>query len=233
MGRKRLAGSKKYDISGFEMIGGIIDCVPMARLGKYLPTVLQLIMGRMQKTKTLQLERCALWFVALIAGKFGGAVAIQLVDSIQPQLWQMLISRLLEDVDTLPTISDRKVVVVGLTKLLTETKEMVGAYQALWVPVLSSIVKTLDVAQTADDDEDDALEMLEQGGYQTTFNKLAFSKSVQHDYFPDVQNVVQHFATQLCTMGATMSGRLAGMIPPKDRPSIDKYLQASGIAALP
>ena len=230
---QRLASSKKYDKSGFELLGGIINCVPLAMIQQYLPKVLGQIMTRMQKSKTLQLERCALWFISVVAGKYGGSLAINMVDSIQPQLWAMLITRLMDDVDTLQTILERKAVVVGLTRLLTDTPEMVQAYQALWVPVLTSIIKTVEVADAANDDEEDQLEELEKGGYQTTFNKLAFSKSRETDYFPDVPNPVVHFATALCKLGAQMPGRLAAMIPGEVRPGVDNCLQKAGIAALP
>ena len=139
----------------------------------------------------------------------------------------------MDDVDTLQTILERKAVVVGLTRLLTDTPEMVQAYQALWVPVLTSIIKTVEVADAANDDEEDQLEELEKGGYQTTFNKLAFSKSRETDYFPDVPNPVVHFATALCKLGAQMPGRLAAMIPGEVRPGVDNCLQKAGIAALP
>ena len=230
---QRLAASKKYDKSGFELLGGIINCVPLAMIQQYLPKILGQIMLRMQKSKTLQLERCALWFISIVAGKYGGTLAIQMVDSIQPQLWAMLISRLMDDVDTLPSILERKAVVVGLTKLLTETPQMVQAYQALWVPVLTSIVKTVEVNEAANEDEDDQLEELEKGGYQTTFNKLAFSKSRETDYFPGIADPVVHFATSLCKLGAQMPGKLATMIPGEVRPGVDKCLMKANIAGLP
>lgn len=71
--------------------------------------------------------RGMLAFLCLLVGKYGGSVAISTVDAIQPQLWKMLMSRLLTDVNGISDKALNKNVAVGLITLLTETPEMIGA----------------------------------------------------------------------------------------------------------
>ena len=95
-------------------------------------------------------------------------------------------NRLLADVDSIPGETESKVVAVGLTKLLTETPEMLSDYVSLWGPAMTSLVKLFECDAEGEDDEENHLVDLESKGYQAAFAKLAFSGKADHDPFAGV-----------------------------------------------
>jgi len=101
-------------------------------------------------------------------------------------------TRLTSEVDSLPGIVERKIVSIGLTKLLTETQEMHSTYVDLWPAVVSCLVKIFEVRATNEGDEENQLADLESKGYQAAFAKLAYSARQDHDPFADIANPQQY-----------------------------------------
>jgi len=235
---QKLCTSKTYDKEGFKLLGTMIETLTMERMAKYIPTVFQICFARLtdQKMKTMQFMRYTLWMVCLLVGKAGGSFVVQTVDSIQPGLFKMLMTRLTSEVDSLPGIVERKIVSIGLTKLLTETQEMHSTYVDLWPAVVSCLVKIFEVRATNEGDEENQLADLESKGYQAAFAKLAYSARQDHDPFADIANPQQYFSQQLVAVGQQMPGQLGPRIAstdPQVQQCVQKYMQASGIGALP
>lgn len=74
--------------------------------------------------------------------------------SIQQGLFQMVTNRILEDVQKVSGKAERKICALGMTRLLTETPELMASYAHVWPQLLVAIVKLLELPQetTASDD---------------------------------------------------------------------------------
>ena len=118
----------------------------------------------------------------------------------------MLMTRLTSEVDSLPGIVERKIVSIGLTKLLTETQEMHSTYVDLWPAVVSCLVKIFEVRATNEGDEENQLADLESKGYQAAFAKLAYSARQDHDPFADIANPQQYVQFSRHILVSNMGG---------------------------
>ena len=73
--------------------------------------------------------------------------------SIQQGLFQMVTNRILEDVQKVSGDVDRKSCVVGMTRLLAETPELLSTYAHVWPQLLMAIVKLLELPPEAASDD--------------------------------------------------------------------------------
>lgn len=104
------------------------------------------------RNKTTKFMRGMLEFVCLLIGKFGGSGVIKVVDTIQSNLFSLMCKRFLSEVETVPDDVPRKTVIIGLTKLLTETPEMHTQYAELWPLTISAVYRYAFEGEDGGDD---------------------------------------------------------------------------------
>eukprot|EP00039_Didymoeca_costata_P022455 m.4556 g.4556 ORF g.4556 m.4556 type:complete len:965 (-) comp3015_c0_seq1:58-2952(-) len=228
---QKLCASKTYDHEGFKLVGSMLLSAP-EQVKAYIPAILQVCMTRLSKLKTVKFIRGTLWFMCVLIGKFGGTYIIQALNGMQPGLFDMLMNRLLIDIDSFPKEVERKVVAVGLTKLLTETPVMMQNHPNIWKLAMAAVIKVFDLEAVKEEDEENQLAELEAKGYQAKFAKLVYSSQRESDPFAEVQNPRTYFSKQLYTVGQQVPN-LSAQIPHEVLPNVMKCLQAAGINALP
>ncbi|KZS89199.1 Cse1-domain-containing protein [Sistotremastrum niveocremeum HHB9708] len=193
--QQRLIPSKVNDGWGFELIEGVVLHVHGDQMKPYFRAVLLSLLTRMQTSRTdkyaYSLVRFICYVMALQDDRgYGPNYLIAAIEEIQPQLWM----NLLRDV-FLPQIpqflvKDRKLVVVGLTKLLTQSTLMLQpSAQQVWSATFTSLLQLLtslsatSLASNTSNDDTEAtgiteIDLEEQNaGYQAAYSRLAASES--------------------------------------------------------
>ena len=226
---QKLIASKANDHEGFYLISSLVESLEPSVLAPQLKGIFTLLFQRLTSSKTTKYIKGLLVFFSLFAGKYGGSQLILTIDSIQPKLFQMVVQRLfLIDVQKVSGQTERKICAVGITKLLTETPEMLSApYVDLWTSLLQALISLFELPQddTLPDDEH-FIEIEDTPGYQTAFSQLIFAGIKEHDPFGGVvPNVKAHLATSLHKLSTQYPGKLQGMIQAGLTAEAMRYLQ--------
>lgn len=137
--------------------------------------------------------------------------------------------------------AEAKAVVVGMTRLLVEYKELQQANPELWGALLAGIMAVAapesavgrkDGAEDAD--EEDAWEKqqaVQEVSGEAVFSKLHFASAGDHDFFPQVADPLAFVAQQLTNLvRSNPAGGLAPVIGKVLNPSQLAALQARGAA---
>ena len=236
---QKLIASKSNDHEGFYLIGSLVENLEPGALNQYLKNIFLLLFQRLQSSKTTKYIKGLLVFFSLFCGKHGGVALIDVVESIQPQMFKMVIERLyLQDVQKVSGSTERKICAVGITKLLTETPAMlVEPCVALWIPLLQALISLFELPEddTVPADEH-FIEIEETPGYQTAFSQLLYAGSKKHDPFAStVSNAKVYLAHSLHRLSSQHPGKLGGMISGLSGEAaqfLQNYLQSANIPAL-
>eukprot|EP00124_Ichthyophonus_hoferi_P004893 Ihof_evm2s604 gene=Ihof_evmTU2s604 len=200
---QKLLSSKINDHHGFALIVGIVECVPKEYLAPYLKNIFILVFQRLQSGKTVKFVIGLLQFVALLMDKHGADDAINVIDSIQPQLFGMVINSLfIPDLQKVSGTNERKACAVGLTTCLTQSQAMMTTYIQQWPSLLAALIKLFELPRE-DRSDDDFIDVEVPGGYQNTFSRLAFSGKADHDPYKAIADPRTHLALALHQLTST------------------------------
>jgi exportin-2 (importin alpha re-exporter) len=203
---QKLIASKLNDTHGFELLNSIFDHVPAADLTPYLKHMVVLLLNRLQKFKTAKFTRGFLmWCMHVINSEtFGPEALLQLFDSIQPNLFSMVLGQILvAEISQVVSMEERNVVLMGMIKLFPHLLKN-PAYQSTLTPLLSALANLLVVPEAQDagnefEDELAALEMEESAGYQASFTRLATVGKKKRDVGNGKQAFKQGFAALMAS----------------------------------
>ncbi|TPX53175.1 hypothetical protein SeMB42_g00951 [Synchytrium endobioticum] len=184
-----LISSKVNDHHGFELLASMFDYVPPEAITPYMKNVVILLMTRLSNARTAKFTKGFLNFVCtvFVYNKPGMEVdvVLRLFDTVQPMLfWTVLMDVLLPTIDDPRTPEERKIIIVGLTNLLTKSEVILAPENLrLWAPIVKAINLLLQVPLVQDktgiDDEEEAVfgpaepSQEETTGYSASFSRLA------------------------------------------------------------
>ncbi|KAI9569377.1 armadillo-type protein [Boletus coccyginus] len=189
--QQRLVPSKMNDGWGFELLEGVVRHVDPTQLKPYMRPLVMMLLKRMQTSKTDKYVYHFTYFLlltmAIDVARMGPDYVISTVEEIQPQLWsQILTGFVIPQVQKMPH-KDRKVVAVGLTRMLTESQVMLSEPASRsWPAVLTALVKLFSEPRYLASKEGDSvggtglteIDYEEQtAGYQAAYSRLAASES--------------------------------------------------------
>ena len=237
---QKLIASKSNDHEGFYLLGSLIQHVNLTRLSPHFRDLFILLFQRLQNTKTTKYVKGLLVFLGLFSGKLGGSLLIQTVDAIQPKLFLMVIEKvLIPDLQKVSGETEAKICAVGMTKLLTETPEILSdPYVALWPSLLESLIKLFECPQdNSVPDEEHFIEIEDTPGYQTAYSQLVMAGFKENDPFGSaVPNAKAHLAESLHKLSSCHPGKLTQMITSgltsEAATFLQSYLQSSNITLL-
>uniref|UniRef100_A0A6U0QQM4 Exportin-2 C-terminal domain-containing protein n=1 Tax=Eucampia antarctica TaxID=49252 RepID=A0A6U0QQM4_9STRA len=178
-------------------------------------------------------------FFALYIGKFEFQNFIDQLNSVQPGLGVMLlmqvwIPRLQTDV---PIRIDAKIQVVGLTKVLCDTRVLMSDPngQQIWSKALEAVVKVVTSPNTKfgalDEDSDIPAEI----GYDATFSRLYFATRPPLDPFSEICDPTMFLAKSLHTLCSSNPGKFPSLIQqglqsdPKLSAGFENIFQRAGL----
>ncbi|KAI5951635.1 CSE1 [Candida jiufengensis] len=153
---QNLLASKANDTYGFDLVQSILLNVPLQSLQPYLNNIARIILTRLQKSRTDKfVKRFVLFLFNLTTMKLsnkkfnntdavsGGDFIIQLIDSVQPGLFQQIYTTfILPTSSILANLQDKKIVNIGIS-LLLKNQNFVSHYSNLVKPTIETLEKNL------------------------------------------------------------------------------------------
>ncbi|EJD41525.1 importin alpha re-exporter [Auricularia subglabra TFB-10046 SS5] len=205
--QQRLIPSKINDEHGFELLQGLVQDTPVPAWAQYFRGVLVTLLTRLQTSKT---DRFVYYFVhffcfvlAVQRPELTPDWLIRAVVEIQPGLWGNLLNTFVIAQVPQFVARDRKVVIVGVTRLLCQSEQMVQnpAYAAHWPRLCTALLQLAAKKPAATDapapvtglDAVGATEIdIEEAnaGYQAAYARLAASESERKDPVPGVPDPI-------------------------------------------
>ncbi|KAI8365486.1 Cse1-domain-containing protein [Choanephora cucurbitarum] len=193
--QQKLVYSRQFDHYGMLLLETITKRIPLSVLGNYLPVLCNAVLKRLlskKKGDEITFDRFTrnftLWMcTCFLAESMNGPDSIiRVFETIQPGLFgQVMNFFVLPDLSKLHKPIDRRIASVGMTHLLTRSDSMVSPpySEELWPKSMFALLALLELPAAAETDGPDELYTLdiEEGGYQTTFAKLATSHPIQED----------------------------------------------------
>jgi exportin-2 (importin alpha re-exporter) len=219
--------------SGFKLLAAVITHSSMEALAPHIGTVITIILQRLHKKQSLVLLRHYLRIIGLLAAVHGGEGAEASLNSADDGLLFTNAEQLIvPHANKVLGRINRKVMVVGLTRLITEVGG-VAERPPLWVGLVGAIVELLeakaDRATDAKEDGDDT----EQMEYAASFSRLTFAVAKQEDPLPDVEDARVAFIGQLSEFAAAHGGAVSAMLgeaPAAVTKAVSAYADAAGVA---
>jgi len=202
--QQRLIPSKMNDVYGFELLQAAVMDIPVGELSKHFNVILLTLLNRLQSTRTDKYTAGFVQFICFVmaiqVNEMNPSFVVNAINAIQAGLWTSILGNVILPQVTKFPFKDRKLVAVGLTKLLTQCDEMLQpSNSSTWPPTLVTLLELLSMPGLAKDSKtdveaEDALSSIDHeeqnAGYQAAFTRLAASESTKFDpvaYVPDTK----------------------------------------------
>ncbi|KAI7862255.1 Cse1-domain-containing protein [Spinellus fusiger] len=195
--QQKLIQSRNNDYYGLVLLSSLTKHVPINVLGNYLPTLVSSVLKRLQTKKrdasTVTFDRFirnfTLWVCLFCASENAGGpdTLMGIFDGFQQGLFGQIVPLfVIPDLSMIKDPIEKRICGIGLVRLLTQSNRILQEpyLGQLWPKVLVGLLSQLELAPVISEEGPDALytyDIEEEGGYQTTFSKLATSVSTRED----------------------------------------------------
>lgn len=237
---QKLISSKANELYAFDLLRAIVMYMPADAFMPRMKDIVQLILMKLQQSKTPKYVGLVTHFFALFVGKFGSQAYLDQLNQLQPGLGLTLMVQVW--VPRLQAVSpmrlEAKTQIVGLTKLLCETPALLADTngQQIWSQLLACAVKIVcspesHLSSLSVQENDDDAEI----GYDATFSVLHFATRPARDPFPDVQDASASLVQSLGKLCAAHPGQVTPLIAqglspdPKLSAGFDGLCQKAGV----
>ncbi|XP_015789619.1 exportin-2 [Tetranychus urticae] len=212
---QKLIASKTNDHEGFYLLQALMENLSGDILAPYWNRVLILLFSRLTSSKTVKFIRSLLIFLSLFAYKYGAQNLVTLIESIQVNMFIMVIERLyIPEVQKVSGTLERKICAVGMTEILKLPVLIEGAAQHLWSNMLQSLIALFELPEDDSIPEDEHfIEIEDTPGYQASYAQLVFAGKKEVDPFKGtIPDAKAYLAVQLGQLAQKYPGRLPGLV---------------------
>ncbi|XP_076289313.1 chromosome segregation 1 [Lasioglossum baleicum] len=230
---QKLLASKVNDHEGFLLLQSIIQHFAPNVLEPYMKQIFVLFFQRLSSSKTTKFVKGLIVFFAYYIIRYGSSNLITIIDQIQPQMFGMVVERvLLADMQKISGDIERKVTAVGISNLLIDCPTMLDSPYSTYYPrILAALVEFFELPQDQSTvPEDDLIPEIETvAGYQVGYNQLVCAKTPAKDPLEAIGDVRLHLAQGLGRLSPGQLPNLLGQIPEPNANHLRTYLQTAGI----
>ncbi|ERL89802.1 exportin-2 [Dendroctonus ponderosae] len=212
---QKLIASKSNDHEGFHLMQSLLQNVPKEAIGPYLKQIFFLLFQRLSSSKTTKFVINFIVFICLFIVKYSARELIALIDGIQPQMFGMVLEKLLiPELQKVKGQIENKIVSCGVSKLLCETPETIdGTYGKYWPQLLQALLKYFEMPPDESTLPDDHfIEVDDTPTYQTSNARLNFANNSKEDPLPGVNDTRQFFVQSLANLSSSQVGKLPTLI---------------------
>ncbi|XP_043276599.1 exportin-2 [Venturia canescens] len=231
---QKLIASKANDHEGFLLMQSIIEHFPPNVLDPFMKQVFVLLFQRLSSTKTTKFVKGLIVFFAYYIIRYGSSSLVTIVDSIQPQMFGMVVERvILADLQKVSGEIERKVAAVGISNLLIDCPAMVESpYNVFYPRVLATLVEFFELPHDQTVLPEDALfqDVDDSSGYQAAYSQLICARNPKKDPLGAIGDVRLHLAQGLGRLPPGQLPGLLGQIPEPNANHLRNYLQTAGIS---
>ncbi|KAJ8681341.1 hypothetical protein QAD02_017128 [Eretmocerus hayati] len=229
---QKLIASRANDHEGFLLIQAIIEHFPPDALQPYINQIFVLLFQRLSSSKTTKFVKNLIVFFSYYIIRYGANNLVTIIDSIQPQMFGMVIERvIIADMQKVSGGVDKKVTAVGMANLLIDCPAMLeNPYVTYFPRLLASLVEFFELPQDeSQTPEDQILDIDDSSGYQAAYSQLIFARNPKKDPLTSIADVRIHLAQGLGRFEPQRLRQLVGQIPEPNANHLKSYLQTAGI----
>lgn len=237
-----MIASKANDHEGFYLLQNLLFYYNAAELQTSMRQIFGLLFQRLSLSKTAKYLNGIIVFFSFYVVKIGGSSLVQLIEEIQPGMFGMLLERVfITDMAKVSKELDRKMVAVGVSKLLTECSELYsGQYIAYWPRLLHSLIdlferppEKLPYLDGIEGGADADVVVDAEPGYQAAFSQLTFAQPKQLDHLAEVTDGRQYLARALSNLSQSVSPvEVTNLLTPLEsdyKQMLMKYCDRAGV----
>ena len=197
--------------------------------------IFALLFQRLSLSKTTKYVRGTIVFFSYYATKVGPSSLIELIDNIQASMFGMVIDRVfIPDMAKVSSDLDRKIVAVGMSKLLTDCPAMLCApYVQSWPKLLQALIELFELPPDESTlDGDNFIEVDDSPGYQAAFSQLYFAQPKKDDFLADIKDGKKYLAESLAKLSHSRPGVVPNYIANlggDHQMALQKYCAQSGV----
>lgn len=233
---QKLISSKANEHYGFLLMGSLVEFAGADALRAHIVEVFNILLMRLQNSKTVRYTRHISLFFSLVIGKWGASAWLQILNSVQPGLGGMLLKQV-----WLPCVmtesafnrSDTKTMIVGMIMLMKEP-DIAGMDNGnVWATMVCAILKLVGsgnvLMSSADDgkhNEDGGDDVEIEIRFDSSFSKLHFAGKPVTDKFPDISDPAGLLAKSIQECCALKPGALSSLLQAECRNP--KVIEACG-----
>ncbi|KKK25752.1 hypothetical protein P175DRAFT_0331301 [Aspergillus ochraceoroseus IBT 24754] len=147
---QKLLATKANESYGFDLLESVIEYFPSTTLEAYFTDIMQIILTRLQNSKTenltLRFVRFYHFMCANDAKGYSADFVIQVVDKVQADLFTPIyLNVILPDTQKLARPLDRKTAVLSFTKTLANSEAFASRYKKGWGFTCEALLKLLEL----------------------------------------------------------------------------------------
>ena len=128
----------------------------------------------------------------------------------------------------------KKIVVIGLTRLLCECPLMLDpTYIGTWPQVIQGLIELFELPPDKNEMEGDQYEQADAEGYEAAFSQLSFALPKVHDPCAHIADsrkfLVENLAKWSKSVGADVVARMIATLPADHQQALQKYCAQAGV----
>ncbi|MCL4144882.1 UNVERIFIED_CONTAM: hypothetical protein GTU68_064982 [Idotea baltica] len=230
----KLNASKSNDHEGFYLLQTMILHIPKEALEGYWNRIFLLMFKRLSSSKTSKYIKCLLVFFSLFTCQHSVAKLVSLVDSLQANMFGMVIERLIvPELQKVSGDTERKLCAVGVTNILSDSDIYAGKYSAMWPNIVQATISLLEFpADNSHPAGEHFVDVESVSMFQGSSSRLVnASKSLEDPLLGKVDNPKAYFVQKIVQLSqihpGTMQSKLTQMTQ-ETQSQLMAYLQQSG-----
>lgn len=149
-------------------------------------------------------------------------------------MFGMVVERILiTDMAKVSGERDRKIVTIGMTRILCECPTMLNQpYLNYWPVLLQTLIQIFELPPDENLLEGDLLAADNETGYQAAFSQLSFAQPIQQDPFPEIADAKKYLLDNLAKLSSSHSSTIGGLVrqmPADHQQALEKYSAQYGL----
>lgn len=150
------------------------------------------------------------------------------------RMFGMVVERILiTDMAKVSGERDRKIVTIGVTRILCECPTMLQQpYLSFWPVLLQTLIQIFELPPDDNLLEGDLLAADNETGYQAAFSQLNYAQPLQQDPFSEIGDARKYLLDQLVKLGTVHASTIAGCVrqmPADHQQALEKYSAQYGV----
>ncbi|KAG7300820.1 hypothetical protein JYU34_015156 [Plutella xylostella] len=217
---QKLIASKTNDHEGFYLVQTLLYKLGMQDLEPYIKQIMTLLFQRLSSSKTTKYVKGLIAFLGFFAAHFGADNLIEIVESVQPNMFSMYVQRILiPDVQKVSGTLERKAAAVGCVKLLCESAAFRGPLAPMWTPLMQALISVFELpCDESSLPDDHFVEVDDAPGYQAAYSQLSCAKPPSQDPLESISSPQQYLAESLGAMARANPGLLPQKLSELEEP---------------
>lgn len=228
---QKMIASKSNDHEGFYLLQNLILYFPRADLLQIMSQIFTLLFQRLMSSKTTKYVKSLIVFFNFYSAKIGPNELIHLIDQIQNQMFGMVCQRVfITDLNKVSGDVERKIVAVGMARILCESQTMMQQYAAHWQGMLQALIELFELPPDETNIEgDNFIEIEDTAGYQVAYSQLNFATGKRDDPVAEVPDGKRFLVEQLSKMNQPEVKNFMRQMPAHHQAALTKYAAQAGI----